>query len=181
MASQASYPTITADDHKRYMEYAIEQARLSPPEPTKFCVGAVLVDADKNEILATGYSKELPEHTPTDPGSTHAEQCCFIKVAQKHSLPEERIGEVLPKNTVLYTTMEPCNKRLSGNRTCVERILRLNGAIKVVYVGIKEPEKFIGENVGRKRLEDAGVVVTFVEGLQDRILEVSTAGHGKQK
>ena len=181
MASQAFYPTITADDQKRYMEYAIEQARLSPPELTKFCVGAVLVDVDKNEILATGYSKELPEPTPTDPGSTHAEQCCFIKVAQKHSLPEERIGEVLPKNTVLYTTMEPCNKRLSGNRTCVERILRLNGAIKVVYVGIKEPEKFIGENVGRKRLEDAGVVVTFVEGLQDRILEVSTAGHGKQK
>jgi pyrimidine deaminase RibD-like protein len=73
--------------------------------------------------------------------------------------------------------MEPCNKRLSGNRTCVERLLRLNGAIKVVYVGIKEPEKFVGENVGRKRLEDAGVVVTIVEGMQDRILEVSTAGH----
>ncbi|ERF72772.1 hypothetical protein EPUS_09402 [Endocarpon pusillum Z07020] len=150
MASKASYPTITADDHKRYMEYAIEQARLSPPEPTKFCVGAILIDADKNEILATGYSKELPEHTPTDPESTHAEQCCFIKVAQKHNLPEDRIGQVLPKNAVLYTTMEPCNKRLSGNRTCVERIFRLNGAIKLVYVGIKEPEKFIGENVGRK-------------------------------
>ncbi len=163
------------------MEYAIQQARLSPPEPTKFCVGAVLVDADKNEILATGYSKELPEYTPTDPGSTHAEQCCFIKVAQKHSLPEEQIGEVLPKNTVLYTTMEPCNKRLSGNKTCVERILRLNGAIKVVYVGIKEPEKFIGENVGRKRLEDGGVVVEFVDGLQDRIMGVATAGHEKQK
>ena len=31
--------------------------------------------------------------------------------------------------------------------------------------------------MGRKRLEDAGVVVTIVEGMQDRILEVSTAGH----
>jgi pyrimidine deaminase RibD-like protein len=173
MASEPSHSTIAAGDHMGYMEYALEQARLSPPAPTKFCVGAVLVDADKNEILSTGYSMELP-------GNTHAEQCCFIKVAQKHNLPEERIGEVLPKNTVLYTTMEPCNKRLSGNRTCVERILRLNGAIKVVYVGIKEPEIFIGENVGRKRLEDAGVVVTFVEGIQDRILEVSTAGHEKQ-
>jgi pyrimidine deaminase RibD-like protein len=173
MASELSHPIIAAGDHKGFMEYALEQARLSPPAPTKFCVGAVLVDADKNEILSTGYSMELP-------GNTHAEQCCLIKVAQKHNLPEERIGEVLPKNTVLYTTMEPCNKRLSGNRTCVERILRLNGAIKVVYVGIKEPEIFIGENVGRKRLEDAGVVVTFVEGIQDRILEVSTAGHEKQ-
>jgi len=100
MASERSHPTIASGDHKGYMEYALEQARLSPPAPTKFCVGAVLVDADKNEILSTGYSMELL-------GNTHAEQCCFIKVAQKHKLPEERIGEVLPKNTVLYTTMEP--------------------------------------------------------------------------
>ncbi|KAL1968678.1 hypothetical protein VTN77DRAFT_1504 [Rasamsonia byssochlamydoides] len=163
----ASSPTIAAGDHEGYMEYALEQSRRSPPAPTKFCVGAVLVDADKNEILSTGYSMELPGDRPGDPGNTHAEQCCFIKVAEKHNLPEERIGEVLPKNTVLYTTMEPCNRRLSGNRTCVERILRLNGAVKAVYVGIKEPETFIGENEGRKRLED-------------RILEVSTAGHEKQ-
>ena len=159
------------------MTYALERARLSPPASTKFCVGAVLVDADKNEILSTGYSLELPRDSHGEPGSTHAEQCCFIKVAQKHGIPEERIREVLPGNTVLYTTMEPCNKRLSGNRTCVERILRLNGAIKVVYVGIKEPEVFVGENVGRKRLEDAGVVVTVVEEMQDQILKVSTAGH----
>lgn len=177
MASKPSYPSIAVDDHKGYMEYALEQARLSPPAPTKFCVGAVLVDADKNEILSTGYSMELPGDIPGDPGKTHAEQCCFIKVAQKHNLPEERIREVLPEKTVLYTTMEPCNKRLSGNRTCVERILRLKDAIKAVYVGVNEPETFIGENVGRKRLEDAGVKVIFVEGMQDRILEVSFAGH----
>ncbi|KAL9611230.1 MAG: hypothetical protein Q9167_004113 [Letrouitia subvulpina] len=170
-------PNIAAGDHKGYMEYALERARLSPPASTKFCVGAVLVDVNKNEILSTGYSLELPRDSLGDPGSTHAEQCCFIKVAQKHGLPEERISEVLPENTVLYTTMEPCNKRLSGNRTCVERILRLNGAIKVVYVGIKEPEIFVGENEGRKRLEDAGVIVKMVEGMQDRILKVSTTGH----
>lgn len=177
MASEISHPTIAAGDHKTFMEYALDRARLSPPASTKFCVGAVLVDADKGEVLSTGYSLELPRDSLGDPGSTHAEQCCFIKVASKHGLPEERIGEVLPKNTVLYTTMEPCNKRLSGNRTCVERILRLHGAIKIVYVGIKEPEVFVGENLGRKRLEDAGVVVEVVEGMQDQILKVSTAGH----
>lgn len=177
MASEPPHPTIAAGDHKGFMEYALDRARLSPPASTKFCVGAVLVDADRNKILSTGYSLELPRDSLGNPGSTHAEQCCFIKVAERHKLPEERIGEVLPENTVLYTTMEPCNKRLSGNRTCVERILRLNSAIKVVYVGIKEPEVFIGENVGRKRLEDAGVVVTIVEGMHDQILKVSTAGH----
>jgi pyrimidine deaminase RibD-like protein len=152
------------------MEYALEQARLSPPKPTNYRVGALLVDADKNAIIATGYTLELP-------GNTHAEQCCFMKVAQKHNLPEERIGDVLPNTTVLYTTMEPCNQRLSGNTTCVERILGLNGAIKVVYVGVKEPEIFVGENAGRKRLEDAGVGVRLVEGLEKRVLEVATAGH----
>jgi pyrimidine deaminase RibD-like protein len=74
MASVQSHPTIAAGDHKGYMEYALEQARLSPPAPTKFCVGAVLVDADKNEILSTGWSMELPDNNPADPGKTHAEQ-----------------------------------------------------------------------------------------------------------
>ena len=181
MASEQSHPIIAANDHKAYMEYALEKARLSPPSPTKFCVGAVLVDADKNEILSTGYSWELSGDRAGDPGTTHAEQCCFIKIADKHNLPEERIGEVLPRNTVLYTTMEPCNERLSGSRTCVERILRLNGAMKVLYVGVKEPETFIGENNGIRRLEDASVVVSLVEGMRDRILEVAMTGHEKAK
>ena len=170
MESEAAHPTIAAGDHKSYMKYALEQARRSPPSPTNFCVGAVLVDPDTNEILSTGYTLELP-------GNTHAEQCCFMKVAQAHHVPEERLGEVLPKNTILYTTMEPCNKRLSGNKTCVERILGLKAAVNTVYVGLKEPEKFVGQNEGRKKLEDAGVGVEVVEGLEHQILEVATAGH----
>ena len=114
------------------MKRAVEQASPSPAAPTKFCAGAVLINTDKNEVLSTEHSKEMPEYTPTDVGRTHAEQCCFIKVAQKHNLPEERIGKVLPENTVLCTSMKPCNKIFNGNRTCVERILRLNRAIKVV-------------------------------------------------
>jgi len=182
MASEQTHPAIAAGDHKAYMEYALEQARQSPPAPTKFCVGAVLVDADKNEILSTGWSLELPDDNPADPGKTHAEQCCFIKVARRYNLPEERLGEVLPKNTVLYTTMEPCNKRLSGNKPCVDRILALRNSIRVVYIGIKEPENFIDQEVlvvGRQRLEDAGIKVVFLEGMEDRILEVSLAGHLK--
>lgn len=84
---------------------------------------------------------------------------------------------MLPKNTVLYTTVEPCAKRLSGNRPCVERILRLANKIQVVYVGVKEPETFVGENEGRARLEEAGIKVVLVEGLEEEILEIATAGH----
>lgn len=93
----------------------------------------------------------------------------MIKVAEKYNVSEEFLGEFLPENTVLHTNMEPCNERLSGNRTCVERILKLSGAIKVVYVGKKEPSTFIRENSGRRRLEDAGFKVQFVEGMEDHI------------
>lgn len=58
---------------------------------------------------------------------------------------------MLPQNAVLYTTMEPCNERLSGNMTCASRILRINGAINKGYVGIRDPGTFIANNDGQKR------------------------------
>ncbi|KAL2264513.1 hypothetical protein VTJ83DRAFT_7023 [Remersonia thermophila] len=164
------HPPIQPGDHKGYLEYALSLAERSPPKPTNFRVGALVVDANTNTILATGFTLELE-------GNTHAEQCCFIKLANEHGVAEDELGSVLPSNSVLYTTMEPCNKRLSGNLPCTDRILRLGGSIKTVYVGVLEPEKFIGENRGRKRLEEAGIEVELVEGLQERILEVATAGH----
>jgi pyrimidine deaminase RibD-like protein len=166
MASEQTHPHIAAGNHEGYMEYALEQARHSPPAPTKFCVGAVLVDADKNKILSSGWSLELPDNNPADPGKTHAEQCCFIKVAQKYNLPEERLCEVLPQNTILYTT--------------IWRILGLKDCIKTVYMGIMEPENFIDQSVlviGRQRLQDAGVEVVFIQGMEDRFMKVSLAGH----
>jgi pyrimidine deaminase RibD-like protein len=180
MASNQVHPEIAPGDHIAYMQYALSQARQSPPGPTNFCVGAVLVDATTNSILSTGYSLELPDNVPEDPGTTHAEGCCFRKLAFQHNLPEERLTEVLPKNLVLYTTMEPCNKRTSGKRPCVDRILRLKYCIKVVYCGVKEPDIFIEPSVllmGRQMLADADVEVSFVEGLEDEILAVAKSGH----
>lgn len=178
MDSQPSHPTIVPGDHEAFMEYALSQAHKSPPAPNKFCVGAALVDGDTGVVLSTGYSLEYPRNHGGDPRTTHAEQCCSIKVAEKHDLPEDQIGEVLPPNTVLYTTMKPCNERLSGNMTCATRILRLGGAIKTVYVGIKEPGTSIVKNDGQERLEPNGVRVVFpVEHLKDKIMAVSMAGY----
>ncbi|KAI1205260.1 cytidine deaminase-like protein [Annulohypoxylon truncatum] len=171
------HPTIAPRDHKAFMEYALQVASQSPPGPDKFCVGACLVDEDSGRILSTGYSLELPGDRPGDPGRTHAEQCCFIKISEQFNTAEVQIGNVLPPNTVLYTTMEPCNSRLTGNKSCVDRIIGLDGAIKAVYVGIQEPNTFIFANSGRDRLEKAGIRMVFLEGLQDRILEVAMAGH----
>lgn len=177
---EQSHPIITAGDHRAYMNYALDQARRSPPGPTNFCVGAILIDADKNEILSTGYSLELPDDDPSDPGTTHAEGCCLRKLARQYKIPEEKLGEVLPKNTVMYTTMEPCNKRLSGKRPCVDRVLRLKDCIKVVYCGVKEPEDFIEQGVleiGRRRLAEAGVEVIFIDGMEEVIIAVAKSGH----
>ncbi|KUJ21897.1 cytidine deaminase-like protein [Mollisia scopiformis] len=159
-----------SDHHIEYMRQALELARKSPPKPTNYRVGALLVDASADTILASGYTLECE-------GNTHAEQSCFIKLAGEHEVAEEDLASILPKQTVLYTTVEPCFKRLSGNLPCVQRILRLGKAIKTVYVGVKEPEKFVGENTGRKQLEDAGINVVLVEGMEKEILEVATAGH----
>jgi len=152
------------------MRYALTLAQKSSPKPTNYRVGALLVNADTNTVLTTGYTLECE-------GNTHAEQSCFIKLSKAHSISEEELGNILPPNTVLYTTVEPCFKRLSGNAPCVQRILGLGRAITTVYVGVKEPEKFVGENTGRKQLEDAGIKVVLVKGMEEEILEVATAGH----
>ncbi|KAL8392458.1 hypothetical protein RB595_002592 [Gaeumannomyces hyphopodioides] len=165
----------TPRDHRALMEQALGQARLSPPKPANYRVGAVLVNASAGSVLATGFSLELP-------GNTHAEQCCFVKLAQQHGVAEEALAGSLqqqqpPPRLSLYTTMEPCSERLSGNMPCVQRILRLRGLIAEVYVGVVEPKKFVVNNTGRQTLEDAGIRVIHVEGLEEDILNVATAGH----
>ncbi|KAL1877330.1 hypothetical protein VTK73DRAFT_8783 [Phialemonium thermophilum] len=158
-------------DHKAFIQLALQLAKKSKPLPTNFRVGCVLVDTTSHQILETGYTLELP-------GNTHAEQCCFMKLAEKYGVPEERLSEVLPSSLGLYVTMEPCSKRLSGNKPCVERIIRLAGVIKTVYVGVREPQKFVS-NTGWTAMESVGIEVVHVGGLEDEILEVATAGHLK--
>ncbi|KAL8418669.1 hypothetical protein RB594_002040 [Gaeumannomyces avenae] len=165
----------TPRDHRALMEQALGQARLSPPKPSNYRVGAVLVEASTGSVLATGFSLELP-------GNTHAEQCCFAKLAQQHGVAEEGLAGTLQQQQplprlALYTTMEPCSERLSGNLPCVQRILRLRGIIAEVYVGVVEPKKFVANNTGRQTLEGAGIRVIHVGGLEDGILSVATAGH----
>lgn len=161
---------IKPNDHFAYMSYALDLAKKSPPKPTNFCVGAVLVDHSTNNILADGFTLELE-------GNTHAEQCCLIKLTEKYGVPEEQLRDVLPRNLALYTTVEPCSERLSGNMPCDQRILRLAGVIDVVYVGVMEPKKFVQDNTGREKLERAGVRFEHVGGLEDEILRVAKAGH----
>ncbi|KAF4910235.1 Bifunctional protein RIB2 [Colletotrichum viniferum] len=163
---------IAPGDHKAYLQYALSLAKQSPPKPTNYRVGAVLVNPAGNAVVSTGYTLELP-------GNTHAEQCCFMKLAEQHQVAEEELGSLIKTPLVLYTTMEPCSVRLSGNLPCAKRILQLRSVIKAVYVGVQEPEKFVKDNTGRAALERAGIDFVHITGLESDILKVATAGHVK--
>ncbi|UNI22554.1 hypothetical protein JDV02_008433 [Purpureocillium takamizusanense] len=162
----------TADDHKSVMQQALAEARKSPPKPTNFRVGALLVKLDEESFptAVTGYTLECQ-------GNTHAEESCLIKLAERHSTTEQELAKAITSPHALYTTMEPCSKRLSGKLPCVERVLRQSSWIKQVYVGVQEPDTFVQGNPGRRMLEEAGIEVHHVPGLEQEILEVATAGH----
>ena len=92
------------------------------------------------------------------------------------------MNNVLPPNTVIYTTMEPCIERLSGNLPCADRIVKTRAAgrgIGIVYSGVQEPDTFVQKNAGRTKLEAAGVQCVLVSGFEEEILAVATAGHVK--
>ncbi|OAP65048.1 hypothetical protein AYL99_01020 [Fonsecaea erecta] len=226
--------------HLHYLRHALSLARQSPPKPTNFCVGCVIVsfprqsssssstssgqpaenDEDENdnkkaaaaaaaaaavegEVLATGYTLELE-------GNTHAEQNALTKLARQHALTPpsaspspadlERLGQLVltpDRNVHLYTTLEPCGKRLSGNVPCVQRIIATTttttttsitgadggsgggggGGIRKVVFGAHEPGTFVQDSQSLKMLDAAGVAWEYVPGLDEEILSVAKAGH----
>lgn len=166
--------SVQSLDHEGYMQYALSIAKLATSQPTNFSVGAAIVDETQNDILASGYTNELP-------GNTHAEQCALTKLEKKIRMSPPLW---LSPDAVLalYTTMEPCNKRSSGNTPCTDTILKFNQKpltkeIAKIYFGVKEPETFVGTNTGKAKLEAVGIELVHVPGFEKEILEVATAGH----
>ncbi|KAJ9652542.1 hypothetical protein H2198_008217 [Neophaeococcomyces mojaviensis] len=165
-----------------YLRQTIDLAKQSLPKPTNFRVGCVIVnfsDVDAPQVLSTGFTLELP-------GNTHAEQCALSKLAAKHSLPEEAIPTCLPPqfNATLYTSLEPCGKRLSGNLPCVQRIIATqtdnpNGGIKKVVFGAKEPGTFVQDSQSCRLLTEAGIAWEYLPDFEQEILQVAMEGHVK--
>lgn len=159
---KVDFPDWAIDTQRQYMELALDCARKCGETQTQFNVGAVLVLDGK--VLATGHSRELP-------GNTHAEQCALEKYFAQSG--EQNV----PEGTELYTTMEPCSLRLSGNLPCVDRILATN--IKACYVGVVEPDTFVKDNVGQSKLADAGVEYIHISGYEEEALAIAKLGHDK--
>ncbi|CDO96473.1 unnamed protein product [Kluyveromyces dobzhanskii CBS 2104] len=161
---RTEFPDWAIDPHRRYMELAIDEARKCGETQTAFNVGALLVNGEN--IISTGYSRELP-------GNTHAEQCALDKYSSENE------NSMVPQGTVLYTTMEPCSLRLSGNLPCVERIIRTEGAIKTVFVGVMEPDIFVKNNVSYQKLLQHGIDYILIPGYEKECLSVACKGHDK--
>ena len=126
---------MTVRDQIEFMRIAIQEAKKCRAVKSAFNVGAVLVQ--RGEIVATGYSREMP-------GNTHAEECCLLKIDDF-------------EDCVLYSTMEPCGQRLSGKECCANLIIK-KGIKKVVYA-VKEPETFVGKSKGVLILSSNGIEV----------------------
>ncbi|KAM0792554.1 hypothetical protein ACM66B_005219 [Microbotryomycetes sp. NB124-2] len=149
-------------EHVRLMRLALAEAKKCEATPTAFCVGAVITSPG-GTILSSGYSRELP-------GNTHAEQCAIDKIGSPIA------SETILQGASIYTTMEPCSERLSGNESCTRRILKT--PIEAVYIGVLEPTDFV-ECQGVKLLRDGGrrVVIIDDEQLARECLQEARRGH----
>lgn len=167
-----SQPQFKRDDHEAILKYALSLAEESPPKPTNFRVGAVLIDLESNSVTSTGYTLELE-------GNTHAEQSAFAKLAKRLGVDEEQglASAMDGKPHALYTTIEPCAKRMSGNKPCLDRVLAQSGWVRKVVVGVLEPKDFVEGNDGTQRMERGGIEVLHVGGMEEDILVVARAGH----
>ncbi|DBA00535.1 TPA: hypothetical protein N0F65_006439 [Lagenidium giganteum] len=135
-----------AADDERFMRLAIAEAHKSVPSENAFCVGCVVVK--DGQVLSSGFSREFP-------GNTHAEQVALTKL------------DFLAEGCTVYTTMEPCSKRVSGNVPCVQSCLRAR--VSRVVIGVLEPKNFVVCE-GVALLEEAGVEVVVLKGLEEECL-----------
>lgn len=149
---------------ERYLAWAVEMSRMSPPSPNAFSVGAVVVSAG-GEVLATGYSRE------GDPGD-HAEEAALRKlgatVADDGSAPPHPDPRV--RGATVYSSLVPCGVRASRPITCARHIIGA-GISRVVYAWDEPPLFAPGD--GADRLREAGVELVWVPALTDRAAEVN--------
>lgn len=149
--------TLTPSDeiNEYFMRQAINQANLSIPVQLAYCVGAILVEFGVDSCyttLAAGYSRELL-------GNTHAEECCLLKYNGSG------------QNLILYTTMEPCSRRLSGKKSCTDLIIE--SGIQTIIIGALEPTVFIENCEGVKLLTNSGRIVKIMNNMQQACLNMN--------
>lgn len=138
------------NDHD-WLRLACELARLCPPSPTAFSVGAVVVGADGREI-ARGHSREDDPHV-------HAEEAALAK-----TLP----GDPRLPGATVYSSLEPCSRRASRPRPCSRLIV--DSGVRRVVLAWREPLLFVDCH-GAEDLAAAGVAVVEIPELAEAARE----------
>ncbi|WKK21657.1 deaminase [Streptomyces olivoreticuli] len=147
-----SHDSATTTD-RAWMAEAIELSRKCPPSEGAFSVGAIIVDADGNEI-SRGYSRENDPHV-------HAEEAALAKLTADDS----RLA-----GATIYSTLEPCSQRRSERRTCSQLVLR--SGIRRVVIAWREPDTFV-DCVGVEDLRIEGVTVMELPDMQEQARTVN--------
>jgi diaminohydroxyphosphoribosylaminopyrimidine deaminase / 5-amino-6-(5-phosphoribosylamino)uracil reductase len=131
--------TFESNPDRKRLKAAVELSRLSPPSPTHYAVGAVIVD-ENDMVLATGYTAEGDPHN-------HAEEAALAKLAGR---------DLSRSGATLYSSLEPCTTRKSRPQSCTELIIE--AGIRRVVLALREPSVF-ADCHGVEDLRDAGVEV----------------------
>ena len=132
------------DADRAWLARAVELSRACPPSRAAFSVGAVIVDADGQEIAA-GHSRETDPHE-------HAEEVALARAA----------GDPRLAGATIYSSLEPCGARASRPRPCAALIL--DAGIPRVVFAWREPSVFV-DGTGAHTLRAAGRTVVELPAL----------------
>ncbi len=132
-----------------YMKIALQEAKKCKPSNKAYSTGAVIVNNGK--ILGTCYSRKYRR--------MHAEEC-VLKYSKSYL-----------EGSVLYTTIEPCSTRLSGEIPCIKHIL--NKKISRVVFAAYEPKIFVNGK-GAQILAKKGVKVSHLKKFEEESLALNS-------
>jgi len=146
-----------------WLTAAIDLSRQCPPSASAFSVGAVLVAAD-GSVIATGYSRERDPHD-------HAEEVALARATAVPAGggPSPAAAGRLAAAT-MYSSLEPCRRRLSRPRSCSELIVA--AGIRRVVLAWLEPPVFVPGG-GARWLREQGVTVAEIPELATRARAVN--------
>ena len=152
------------DADVRWLREAIELSQCCPPSDMAFSVGAVLVSggpARAGTVIATGFSRERDPHD-------HAEETALVKATE--GAADAELAEARLANATMYSSLEPCLRRLSRPRSCAQLIVA--AGIRRVVLAWEEPPVFVPGG-GARWLRDQGVTVLEVAELADEARAVN--------
>lgn len=133
---------------KYFLNLAIEKAKKSNDSDGYF-VGVVIVKNGK--IISKAYSDE-------NDNNGHAEELAIKKCGEDTS------------GATMYVTMEPCDLRRSGKKSCCDLIIE--SGIKKVVFGVLDPDTYVPCN-GIEKLKTAGIEIIHLKELEQKCKKIT--------